>query len=190
MISLAGRVPQRAFADARPYPHHPEQSSYPDPGAGDTPQPGQCIRPGFIQQEYSQSAAERGRQHDIAQEPKIPGTPVNSVGGIGQDVNRLGNGRYNPGRLKARQSETAKRAKTWKSRWYWGPESTTTGGAGGLHFPARSGERQEDGSTLIVELATGCEAPGLYGKNKAIFHFESPLVFLELALIAAASIVF
>jgi len=35
----------------------------------------------------------------------------------------------------------------------WVNESTTTCGAGGLNFPARSGKRQEDVSTLIVELA-------------------------------------
>jgi len=35
----------------------------------------------------------------------------------------------------------------------------------GMNFSATSGERQEDVSTLIVELATGCGAPGLYGKN-------------------------
>ncbi len=35
----------------------------------------------------------------------------------------------------------------------------------GLNFPAGSGERQKHVSALHAELASGCKAPGLYGKN-------------------------
>ena len=36
----------------------------------------------------------------------------------------------------------------------------------GLPFTAICGERQEHESALNGALATGCTAPGLYGKNK------------------------
>jgi hypothetical protein len=43
-----------------------------------------------------------------------------------------------------------------------------------LDFPADGGERQAGASTLIVELATGCGASGLYGKNPNIVLRPTP----------------
>jgi hypothetical protein len=39
----------------------------------------------------------------------------------------------------------------------------------GLHFSAPSGDRQKHINALIGALATGCKAPGLYGKKKPVF---------------------
>ena len=44
-------------------------------------------------------------------------------------------------------------------------QSTTTRIAGGLNFSAKSGERQKHPGALIGVLATGCKAPGFYGKK-------------------------
>jgi hypothetical protein len=44
-------------------------------------------------------------------------------------------------------------------------KSTTTRKAGGLNFPAKGGERQKHVSALSGALATGCKAPGLWGKK-------------------------
>jgi hypothetical protein len=39
----------------------------------------------------------------------------------------------------------------------------------GLNFSASSGERQKHISALTGALATGCKAPGLYGKKPLLF---------------------
>jgi hypothetical protein len=44
-------------------------------------------------------------------------------------------------------------------------QSTTNRRAGGLNFSAKSGERQKHLGALIGALATGCKAPGLFGKK-------------------------
>jgi hypothetical protein len=41
-------------------------------------------------------------------------------------------------------------------------------GTGRLEFIRFSGERQKHISALIGALATGCEAPGLYGKKSLL----------------------
>jgi hypothetical protein len=48
------------------------------------------------------------------------------------------------------------------------PESTTTCRAGGLDFRPSAEKTKKDRSTFCVELATGCKAPGFYGKNNSI----------------------
>jgi hypothetical protein len=44
-------------------------------------------------------------------------------------------------------------------------ESTTTCEAGGPDFWPSAEKIKMDGSTFCVELASGCNAPGFYGKN-------------------------
>ena len=41
---------------------------------------------------------------------------------------------------------------------------------------------QEDVSTLIVELATGCGAPGLYGKNQPTKRIRSTMIEIAIKL--------
>jgi len=48
-------------------------------------------------------------------------------------------------------------------------EPTTTCEAVGPDFRPQAEKTKKDGRTFCVELATGCKAPGFYGKNKRSF---------------------
>ena len=50
-------------------------------------------------------------------------------------------------------------------------KSTTSHTADGLNFSARSRERQKHIGALNGALATGCKAPGLYGKKPLLELF-------------------